>query len=112
MKRFVHTLLFLLLTLSVAAQDFRLFYAKNVTDVTQFRNLAELDRQLSWRQITNGAIDGNLDDVRQVKAMLSETRMKGLEDQRLFWKMRDEMLLCFRIDDPESMFPYVILGKE
>ena len=27
--------------------------------MTQFRNLTELDKQLSWRQVTNGAIDGN-----------------------------------------------------
>jgi hypothetical protein len=46
------------LILSAAAQDFKLFYTKNVTDVTQFRNLTELDKQLSWRQVTNGAIDG------------------------------------------------------
>lgn len=55
-----NTLLLLVsLILSAAAQDFKLFYAKNVTDVTQFRNLTELDKQLSWRQVTNGAIDGN-----------------------------------------------------
>ena len=88
--------------LPLSAQDFKLFYAKNVTDVTEFRNLAALDKQLSWREISNGAIDSNLDDVRQVKDMLSETRMKGLEDQQLFWRMRDEMLLCFRIDDTSN----------
>ena len=54
-----NTLLLLVsLILSAAAQDFKLFYAKNVTDVTQFRNLTELDKQLIWRQVTNGAIDG------------------------------------------------------
>lgn len=103
MKRFVNSLiLFMLLTLSVSAQDFKLFYAKNVTDVTQFRNLTELDKQLSWREVSNGSIDGNLDDVKQVKDMLSQSRMKGIDDQQLFWKMRDEMLLCFRIDDPNG----------
>ena len=103
MKRFINSLiLFVLFTLSASAQDFKLFYAKNVTDVTQFRNMTELDKQLSWREVSNGSIDGNLDDVKQVKDMLSLTRMKGLDDQRLFWKMRDEMLLCFRIDDPNS----------
>ena len=95
-------LLIAISALPLSAQDFKLFYAKNVTDVTAFRNLAELDKQLNWREVSNGAIDGNLDDVRQVKDMLAETRMKGLEDQQLFWRMRDEMLLCFRIDDTSN----------
>ena len=102
-KRIASTLLFLvLLSLTATAQDFKLFYAKNVTDVTNFRNLSELDKQLHWREVSNDSIDGNLDDVVQVKNMLASTRMKGLDDQRLFWKMRDEMLLCFRIDDPTN----------
>lgn len=43
-----NTLLLLVsLTLSAAEQDFKLFYAKNATNVTQFRNLTELDKQLS-----------------------------------------------------------------
>lgn len=100
MKRLTNTILLLiLLVASVAAQDFKLYYAKNVTDVTEFRNLTEMSKQLHWREVTNGSVDTNRDDVIRVKAMLSETRMKGLEDQQLFWKMRDEMLLCFRIDD-------------
>ena len=100
MKRLVNTLLFLtLLVLPSAAQDFKLYYAKNVTDVTDFSNTTVIARQLSWREVKDGAIDGNLDDVTKVKAMLASTRMKGLEDQQLFWKMRDEMLLCFRIED-------------
>jgi hypothetical protein len=102
-RRIASTLLFLvLLSLTATAQDFKLFYAKNVTDATNFRNLSELDKQLHWREVSNGSIDGNLDDVMQVKNMLASTRMKGLDDQRLFWKMRDEMLLCFRIDDPSN----------
>lgn len=103
MKRNFYTLLFFtLLALPTVAQDFKLFYAKNVTDVTQFRNMTQMDKELKWREVSNGAIDGNRDDVMKVKEMLSQTRMKGLADQQLFWKMRDEMLLCFRIDDPSS----------
>ena len=89
-------------TQTVSAQDFQLYYAKNVTDVTSFDDMAKMDKQLSWRQVTDGSIDGNWDDVNKVKEMLASTRMKGLEDQQLFWKMRDEMLLCFRIDDTQS----------
>ena len=89
-------------TLTVSAQDFQLYYAKNVTDVTALDDMAKMDKQLSWRQVTDGSIDGNWDDVNKVKEMLASTRMKGLADQQLFWKMRDEMLLCFRIDDPSG----------
>lgn len=95
-------MILLLLTLTTTAQDFQLYYAKNVTDVTVFDDMTEMAKQLSWRQVTHGSIDGNLDDVTKVKEMLASTRMKGLEDQQLFWKMRDEMLLCFRIDDMQS----------
>lgn len=99
MKWLTNTLLLLLLTLTAAAQDFKLFYAKNVTDVTQFRDINILDAELNWREVNNGDIDGNQTDVEQLKQMLAETRMKGLEDQRMFWHMRDRMLLCFRIND-------------
>ena len=103
MRRLTSTLMILqLLTLTTTAQDFQLYYAKNVTDVTVFDDMTEMAKQLSWRQVTHGSIDGNLDDVTKVKEMLASTRMKGLEDQQLFWKMRDEMLLCFRIDDMQS----------
>ncbi len=102
MKRLTNTLFLLLLTITAVAQDFKLNYAKNVNDVTDFRNLTELDKQLDWHEVSNGAIDGNLDDVTPVKEMLASTRMKGEEDQQLFWKMRDQMLLCFRIDDPNE----------
>ena len=116
MKGRIYTLLsFLLLTLSAVAQDFKLYYAKNVTDVTEFLNLEEMSKQLNWHQVANGSVDGNRADVEQVKAMLSETRMKGLDDQRLFWKMRDEMLLCFRIDDPTANGSFrveVIYGQD
>ena len=115
MKRLTNTLLLLLFALMVSAQDFKLFYAKNVSDVTQFRNLNEMSKQLHWREVANGSMDGNRDDVTRVKAMLSETGMKGLEEQRLFWRMRDEMLLCFRIDDPTNNGSFrveVVYGKD
>ena len=47
MKWLTNTLLLLLLTLTAAAQDFKLFYAKNVTDVTQFRDINILDAELN-----------------------------------------------------------------
>ena len=46
---------------------------------------------------SGGNSTGNQVEVYEVKQMLASTRMKGLEDQQLFWKMRDHTLLCFRI---------------
>ena len=116
MKKLTYTLFLLLLTITAAAQDFTLNYAKNVNDVTDFRNLTELDKQLDWHEVSNGSIDGNLDDVTPVKEMLASTRMKGEDDQQLFWKMRDQMLLCFRIDDPTAdggnFYVEIMYGKD
>ena len=101
MKRLTNTLLFIALTaLTAVAQDFKLYYAKNVTDVEHFSDdVDDLAKQLDWKEVANNAIDGNQVEVYEVKQMLASTRMKGLEDQQLFWKMRDHTLLCFRIND-------------
>ena len=101
MRRLTNTILFLALTaLAAAAQDFKLYYAKNVSDVTQFSdNVDELAKQLEWKEVANNAIDGNQMEVYELKQMFASTRMKDLPDQQLFWRMRDHTLLCFRIND-------------
>ena len=83
----------------LSAQDFDLFYAKNVTDATHFSDLALLDKELTWRKLDKNAIDGNQDEVNQIKEMLGSTQMKGLPELQQFWRMRDHSLLCFRIND-------------
>ena len=100
MKRLLYTLaIFWLMALAVTAQDFKLYYAKNVTNVTDFSSTRRIAQQLTWKEVVDGAIDGNAVDVKAVTDMLKDTRMKGLEDQELFWRMRDETLLAFRIND-------------
>ncbi|MBO7045165.1 MAG: hypothetical protein J6W38_02270 [Prevotella sp.] len=101
MRRLTNTLLFLwVFALGAVAQDFKLYYAKNVTDVKYFSDdVNELARQLDWKEVVNGSIDGNQVEVYEVKEMLKSTRMKGLADQQQFWRMRDHTLLCFRIND-------------
>ena len=86
-------------SMSVLAQDFDLYYAKDVTDVTQFRDLKQLDRELTWRKMDTNVIDGNQEEVNQVKNMLMSPQMKGQAQQQQFWRMRDHTLLCFRIND-------------
>ena len=101
MKRLTNMLLWLwLATLAAAAQDFKLYYAKNVTDVAHFSDdVNELAQQLDWHEVVNNAIDGTQLEVSEVKMMLSDTRMKGLADQQMVWRLRDHTLLCFRIND-------------
>ena len=87
------------MVLSANAQNFKLYYAKDVTNVTDFSSTRKIAQQLTWKEVKNGAIDGNAADVKAVTDMLKDTRMKGLEDQELFGRMRDETLLAFRIND-------------
>lgn len=69
----------LLLTgLTAEAQDFELYYAKNVTDATQFSDLKLLDKELTWRKMDKEAIDGNQDEVaslpREASTFITEGR--------------------------------------
>ena len=95
--------LILLLVMSVVATkaqiDFKLYFANNVGDVTRVSRITSNDQELTWEEATNGAVAGNRKDVQSVKAMFKEKRQKTREDQKLFWKMRDDNLLCFRIND-------------
>ena len=98
MKR-IHTICLLLaLTLAAAAQDFKLYFSNNVTDVTDFSQI-ETAEGLVWREVHNGDIAGNQIEADAVKQMFAATAMKGLTQQQQYWKMRDHSLLCFRIGD-------------
>ena len=100
MKRTFFSLLLLLVTLVAQAQpNFKLYYANNVGDVAHLSRIKATDSGLKWKEIRNGDIAGNRTDVEAVKKMFNETRQKTRDDQELFWKMRDDNLLCFRIND-------------
>lgn len=98
----VALVLCLLGTLPSLAQDFKLYFANNITDVKELNTDIEKMTELDWREVKGGEthdIAGNQVEVEQVMNMFAETRMKWLEDQQMFWRMRDHCLLCFRIDD-------------
>lgn len=100
MKRISFLLLLVMAAVAVQAQvDFKLYYANNVGDVSKLSRIKMTDSGLSWREVKDGDADGNLKDVDDVKKMFSATRQKTRDDQKLFWKMRDDNLLCFRIND-------------
>ena len=78
---------------------FKLWFANNVTDVENFDKITSPDCGLAWREVHDKDISGNSAEVDRLRQMLASTSMKGLEQQRQFWTMRDRSLLCFRIDD-------------
>lgn len=99
MKRLYASCLLLALTLAAAAQDFRLYFSNNVTDVTDFDHIEDATSPLAWREVHDGDFSGNLKEVTDVMAMFASTDMKRRAQQRQFWTMRDHTLLCFRIND-------------
>lgn len=98
-KLFTSWMLLLLSALSVHAQGFDLYMANNLSDVQNLRRVTRQDSELKWNKITSNTIGGNQVEVQKVKEMFAKTSMKGLEEQKLFWKMRDNTALCFRIND-------------
>ena len=99
---FVTLLLCCFVTLPSQAQDFKLYFANNITDVKELTTDIDQMPELIWREVKGGDthdIAGNQVEVEQVMSMFADTRMKWLEDQQMFWRMRDHCLLCFRIDD-------------
>ena len=106
MRKFTLIVLQMLCVAFVAqAQSFKLYYANNVTDVSNLNDIEKDGSGLNGREAATGstiAMDGNLAEVTALKRMFAETRMKNLTDKRQFWKMRDHTLLCFRIDENGS----------
>lgn len=80
------------------AQDFKLWFANNVSDVSDIENITT-SGELKWREARNGDMAGNQAEVFQLQRMFASTSMKGLAQQQQFWSMRDHSLLCFRIED-------------
>ena len=99
MTRIISLLLSVLAAISVQAQDFDLYFANNLSDVQNLRTVTRHNSALRWTKISNNTIGGNQVDVQKVKDMFAKTAMKGREEQELFWKMRDNTTLCFRIND-------------
>ncbi len=99
MKRIISLLLLTVATVCLQAQGFELYMANNLSDVQNLRRITKQNSELKWNKITSNTIGGNQVEVQKVKDMFAKTSMKGLEEQRLFWKMRDNTTLCFRIND-------------
>ena len=114
LRFFLISLLVVFLMSPMSAQDFKLFYANNVTDVTDFDKITEPNSGLDWRQVTDTDMDGNQAEVYAVHQMLASKDMKGLAQQQQFWRMRDHTLLCFHVEDDNPSKPdmYEVVVEE
>ena len=104
--QYASRLRYLLLTLllcywggMVKAQDFKLYFANNITDIEDFSKIEEATSPLEWREVKNTDMSGNLAEVVEVMKMFESKERKYKQQQRQFWTMRDHCLLCFRIND-------------
>ena len=86
----------------LSAQDFKLYFANNVTDVVDFNDIEATTSGLEWREVKNKELAGNVVEVDAVKQMFASPEVKYRAQQRQFWRMRDHCLLCFRIEDNTS----------
>ena len=91
--------LILMICLHTRGQDFKLYFANNVSDVVNFGQIETDMSGLAWREVKNGDIAGNQVEGDAVMRMFASQEKKGLAQQRQFWTMRDHSLLCFRIND-------------
>ncbi len=98
--------LMMLVTTSVDAQSFDLYFSNNVTDVENLNDetIEEYQNGLKWTKIDHSTqnVYSNYVEVNEVKQMFASTRMKTRADQQQFWRMRDHSLLCFRINNGDG----------
>ena len=93
------SLVLLLLSTGSHAQNFKLYFANNTSDVADLANIED-SKELDWRPVMpNGDIYTNAAEANTIMRMFSSPDMKNLTHQQAFWKMRDHSLLCFRIND-------------
>lgn len=93
---------FLGIACTSGAQDFKLYFANNISDLPTLDDFSFDMPELDWREVKGGMthdIAGNQVEVEEVMRMFGDSRMKGVADQQLFWRMRDHCMLCFRIDN-------------
>ena len=99
MKRLFIQLVLLWAVVGLHAQDFQLYYANNIRDVADLSEITQPNSGLTWREVKSGDIAGNQIEVDGIFKMFNATTMKGRLEQERFWRMRDNTLLCFRIND-------------
>ena len=62
MKKLLTAILLLTATL-LPAQDFRLYFANNVTDVVDFNDIETAASGLNWREVKDKELAGNIVEV-------------------------------------------------
>ena len=102
----------LMVVITVQAQvDFKLYFANNIGELQNVSRLKGSNSGLKWTEVTDGMAAGNRSAMEEVKKMFKSTRQKTRADQELFWKMRDNNMLCFRINDGKNSGQYEVRLK-
>ena len=91
--------------------DFKLYMANNIGELESVAKLKGSNSGLKWNEVTDGMTVGNRAAMVEVRDMFKSSRQKTRQDQETFWKMRDNNMLCFRINEGKNNSQYEVRVK-
>ena len=91
--------------------DFKLYMANNIGELESVAKLKGSNSGLKWKEVTDGITVGNRAAMVEVRDMFKSSRQKTRQDQETFWKMRDNNMLCFRINEGKNNAQYEVRVK-
>ena len=91
--------------------DFKLYMANNIGELESVAKLKGSNSGLKWKEVTDGMTVGNRAAMVEVRDMFKSSRQKTRQDQETFWKMRDNNMLCFRINEGKNNSQYEVRVK-
>ena len=91
--------------------DFKLYMANNIGELESVAKLKGSNSGLKWKEVTDGITVGNRAAMVEVRDMFKSSRQKTRQDQETFWKMRDNNMLCFRINEGKNNSQYEVRVK-
>ena len=102
----------LMVVLTMQGQvDFKLYFANNIGELESVAKLKGSNSGLKWTEVTDGMTSGNRTAMEEVKNIFRSSRQKTRKDQETFWKMRDNNMLCFRINEGKNSSQYEVRLK-
>ena len=111
-RKLFSQMILLLTAMTAQAQiDFKLYFANNIGELESVAKLKGSNSGLKWKEVTDGMTVGNRTAMVEVKTMFKSSRQKTRQDQETFWKMRDNNMLCFRINEGKNNSQYEVRVK-
>ena len=111
-RRICFSLVMLMVVLTMQGQvDFKLYFANNIGELESVAKLKGSNSGLIWNEVTNYMTAGNRPAMEEVKNIFRSSRQKTRKDQETFWKMRDNNMLCFRINEGKNSSQYEVRLK-